>query len=58
MVHLVDVVGSKMWYIHGMYFWTKKEAENHIRVNYKGDDKRMLLKQLKEHQGRARCYMS
>lgn len=57
MVHLVDVVGGKMWYVNGAYFWTKKEAENHIRANYKGDDKRMLLKQLKEHQGRAYCYM-
>ena len=57
MVHLVDVVGGKMWYIQGVYFWTKKETASYIREHYKGDDKRRLMKQLKEHQGRACCYM-
>ena len=57
MVHLIDVVGGKMWYVNGQYFWTKKEAEHHIRFRYKGDDQKILLKQLKECKGRAFCYM-
>lgn len=58
MIHLVDVIGGKMWYIDGgYYFWTKKDAARHIKSNFQGDRKKELLNELKQHHGRAHSYL-
>lgn len=61
-VGLLDVVGGKMWFCHdpnrqcSAVFWTKKECEQFIRKTFSGEDKRQLLKRLKDVKGRAFCY--
>lgn len=55
-------VGRKMWFCvtpgktECNYFWTKKECEQFIRKSFIGNDKKFLLKKLKERKGRAVCY--